>query len=164
MKKILTTAIAVSVITCGVILTVFVDRTPKMKSDFSSWPIDVNGLIRKIGKSTDRTIEIQEEFAPGSSGGAPYGCSLLVHRRSDDHGLNPLFAAASAITQALEEKGYRVISTEATSCKTDYRFAYVGNSTHGSITLKALGEKEGVQLIIFLLGDIPNDNMKKAEQ
>lgn len=163
MNKRLIATVASALISCAVFFTAFYDRTPKVASDFSGWPIEINDVIRSIAKSTDCKIEIQNEFNHKIPGGPASGCSLLVRRRSDDRPKDALSAGASAIIQALEEKGCRVISTKATSCKTDFRFAYVGASTHGSITLKALGYKEGVQLIIDLLENIPNDTVTSSQ-
>lgn len=132
----------------------------KVTSDFSGWPIDINRLISNIQTSTGWKIDIKEEFKHKISPTAPSGCILFVHSQSEDRRKEVLDSAFKAINDSLKANGCRILSTDPTSDKTDFRFVYTGTSTHGSITLKGLSEKEGVQLIICLLEDLPNDSVK----
>lgn len=136
----------------------------KVASDFSGWPIDVNRLISDIQTSTGCEIKIQEEFQEKLSPTAPSGCILFVHNSAEDRREKVLTSAFTAINNGLTAKGYKIISTNATSCKTDYRFVYSGASNHGSITIKGLADNEGVQLIVCLLEDQPNPSRSKSKQ
>lgn len=128
----------------------------KVTSDFSGWPINMNSLISDIQANTDGKIEIKEEFENKITPTASSGCILFVPSQSEDSRNEVLGLAFTAINNRLKGNGYKILSTEPTSCKTDFRFVYTGPSKHGSITLKGLTEKDGVQLIICLLEDIPN--------
>ena len=155
MPRILTLFIAAIFLSC---------KGPPVKvvSDFSGWPVDINRLINSIQTSTGCKIDLKEEFKHKISPTAPSGCILFVHSQSENRREEILNSAFAAINDSLKAKGHRILSTDPTSCKTDFRFVYSGTSTHGSITLKALSEKEGVQLIICLLEDFPNNTVKQA--
>lgn len=128
----------------------------KVASDFSGWPIDVNRLISDVQTSTGCEIEIQEEFAHKLSPTAPSGCILFVRCEVDDSREEVLKSACTAVTDGLTANGYKILSTDPTSDKTDYRFVFAGLSRNGSITLKGLAEKDGVQLIVGLLEEMPH--------
>lgn len=144
MIKLFSICIAVCLLSC--------EKPPaKLASDFSGSPIDMNGLISDMQASTDGQIEIREEFEGKISTTVPYGCILFVPNQSDDSRNEVLNLASTSIAHRLEKNGYKILSRDATSDKTDFRFVYEGKSTHGSITLKGLVEAEGVQLIIGIL-------------
>jgi hypothetical protein len=146
MIKLFSICIAVCLLSC--------EKPPaKLASDFSGWPIDMNGLISDMQVSTDGQIEIREEFEEKISPTVPYGCILFVPNKSEDSRKEVLNLASNSITHRLEKNGYKILSTDATSDKTDFRFVYEGKSTRGSITLKGLYEEEGVQLVIGILGE-----------
>ncbi len=127
----------------------------KVASDYSGWPIDVNRFISSLQTSTGSPIEIQEEFAHKLSPTAPSGCIFFIRSEADDSRKEVLKSACTAVTEGLTANGYKILSTDPTSDKTDYRFVFTGLSRNGSITLKGLTDKGGVQLIVCLLEDIP---------
>jgi hypothetical protein len=155
MPRLLTLFIAAILLSC---------KGPPVKviSEFSGWPIDIDRLISSIQTSTGCKIDIRDEFKHKISPTAPSGCILFVHSQSEDRREDILNSAFKAINDSLKANGCRILSTDPTSCKTDFRFVYAGTSTHGSITLKGLSEKKGVQLIICLLEDWPNDTVRQA--
>ena len=157
MQRLLSTFLAAMLLSC---------RQPaaKVTSDFSGWPIDVNQLISSIQTRTGCKIEIKEEFKDKISPTAPYGFILSVHSRSDAVRQKVLDSAFPSIIDGLKAKGCKILSTEPTSCKTDFRFVYAGTLTHGSLTLKKLSDEGCVELIICLSEDIPNDTANQAEQ
>ncbi|MEK7950412.1 hypothetical protein [Luteolibacter soli] len=162
MRKRTAIAMAVILASCGAVAVGTRNPPPTVSADFSGWPVEMNGVIRNLAKSTWSKVEIEEEFTKGSAPGVPYGCSLVVHRSSNwssDTGA----AGAEAIRKALEGKGCRVISTDSKSCKADYQLVYAGPSRHGMISLKALGVEKGMQLIICLEEDLPNGTASPAE-
>jgi len=128
----------------------------QVTSNFSGWPIDVNRFISDVQTSTGCEIEIKEEFADRLSPTAPSGCILFVRSEADDSREEVLSSACTALTDGLTANGYKILSTDPTSDKTDYRFVFKGLSRNGSITLKGLAEKDGVQLMVCHLEEIPH--------
>lgn len=155
MQRLLTTFIAAALLSCR-------PPSPKVTSDFSGWPVDINKLISSIQTSTGSKVEIQEEFNYMISPTAPSGFILFVHSQAEERREDVLGSAFSTISDSLKANNFKLLSTEATSDKTDFRFVYTGKLDHGSITLKGLTYKDGVQLIICLLP--PDDTLNKAEQ
>ena len=120
----------------------------KVVSDFSGWPIDVNRFISSLQTSTGSPIEIKEEFTHKLSSTAPSGCIFFVRSEADDSREEVFKSACTAVTEGLTANGYKILSTDPTSDKTDYRFVFTGLLRNGSITLKGLADKGGVQLIV----------------
>jgi len=124
----------------------------------SAWPINLSDVMSSVEKQSGCRVRLKSPDANTAT--MAYGCVLCVdgdQRKRAETNFEQIGAAVySSICDSLKSRGFRILSTRATSCKTDYRFVYENQSCHGSVTSKVVYAKRMAnrfEIYLELLGD-----------